>query len=106
MIIIRVNKDQWNAVSVDEQQRIEQGLRECGALEASVVVAIDDSEAPFDTAINHDPDKSPIKDVRETLRDSTALKGIDWCHANTEGAAQVVCLGIVNSSMACKNRGH
>ncbi|GGM18185.1 hypothetical protein GCM10009425_31440 [Pseudomonas asuensis] len=106
MIIVKVNKEQWDAIGSDEQQRIEKGLRECGALEASVVVAVDDSEAPFDTALNHDPDGSPIKDVRETLRDSTAVTGMDWCHANTEGAAQVACLSIVSSSMECKNRGH
>jgi hypothetical protein len=106
MIAVKVNKEQWNSVSYNEQQRIEKGLRECGALEASVVVTIDDSEGPFNTELNHDPDEAPIKDVRETLRDATALTGIDWCHANTEGAAQVACLAIVNSSMECKNRGH
>ncbi|MFZ1643278.1 MAG: hypothetical protein WAV07_17965 [Candidatus Contendobacter sp.] len=60
MADIKVNKDQWDALSQSEQDAIVKELREAGGLKIGDSVIGDSSVAPFDENTQFGPMANPI----------------------------------------------
>lgn len=105
MANILVNKQQWDALSNDEQERIAEGLRSTGALDASDSIVPDEQTAPFDENTKLEPLWNPLKDVCKAACDVAAVSAFGWCTANTAGAALVACLALADAArQECRNR--
>lgn len=105
MADILINKDQWDALSKEEQERVVHGLLEAGALQDDDRVVGDANVPPFDENTSLAPLWNPLKDICKALCDSTAAAGVAWCAANTAGAATVACIAVAEVAREeCKNR--
>ncbi len=105
MADIKVNKQQWDALSQEEQEAIIDGLRSTGGLKIGDRVVGDPNEPPFDENTQLEPLWNPIKDVCKALCDSAAAAAFAWCSANTAGVGLVACLAVAESArQECRKR--
>ncbi|MES2440494.1 MAG: hypothetical protein V4584_15615 [Verrucomicrobiota bacterium] len=105
MANIKVNKEQWDAVSEADQQKIITGLMETGALkEDDQIIGVPDV-APITEDTVFEPMWNPIKDICKALCDSSAAVAIAWCIANTGGLALPACIAVAEGlRRECKDR--
>ncbi len=89
---IRINADQWNAVSPDEQQRIEMGLKQSGALRPEDKIVADAEIPAFTKETEMALMLNPLKSIGKAGCDVAASLGVGWCTANTAGVGLAVCL--------------
>lgn len=105
MTDILVNKDQWDSLSSDEQDKISKGLIETGAIRDIDRIVGDASVPPIDESTQLDPLWNPLKDACKVVCDVAAGAALAWCTANTGGLAFAVCVAAAEAGRkACKDR--
>ena len=105
MAEVKVNAEQWNALSNDDQNRIVEALRETGALRDEDQVVADPDTAPFTEESTFEPMWNPIKDVCKMLCDSATAAAAAWCVANTGGVLLAACLAVAKvAQKECRKR--
>ncbi|ABM03214.1 hypothetical protein Ping_1396 [Psychromonas ingrahamii 37] len=92
MTDIKVNKEQWDAVSADEQQRITEGLIGTGVMQEGDRIIGSDSEPKFDKNTLMEKGWNPLKDICKAGCDVAAGAALGWCTANTVGVGLVACI--------------
>ena len=105
MAEIKINEDQWNAVSDDEKVKILDGLRSTGALSDDDVIVGDPnvSELTADTVL--EPMWNPLKDICKAVCDVAAGAALAWCTANTAGVGFAACVAAAEVARGeCKRR--
>lgn len=105
MADVKVNKQQWDALSAGEQTKITAGLVTTGALKAGdQIVGSADAEA-FDAQTKFEPMWNPLGDICKALCDTAAAAGATWCIANTAGLGLPVCLAAAEAARnICRGR--
>ena len=105
MTDILVNKQQWDAVSADDQEAIVKGLRSTGALKIGDRIVPDPSAPPFDENTQLSPLWNPIADLCKAACDVAAGAAVAWCTVNTAGVALAVCLAAAEAARnECRRR--
>jgi hypothetical protein len=94
MTEIKINASQWNAISDDEKNKIIEGLRSTGALQAEDVIIGDESVPELTAETVLQPMWNPLKDICKAKCDLDALAALAWCTANTAGLGLAVCLAL------------
>ncbi|MEQ0863873.1 hypothetical protein [Pseudomonas aeruginosa] len=94
---LRVNKDQWDSLSKEEQDSITKGLVEAGAIKAEDRVVADSAVPPFDENTVLQPMWNPIKDLGPVVCDVAAAAGAAWCAANTAGIGLAACMALAEA---------
>lgn len=95
---IRLNADQWNTVSPAEQQRIEMGLKQTGALRPEDKIVADATMPAFTEETEVVLKWNPLKDICKIACNVTASAGIAWCTANTGGVGLAACMALVEAA--------
>ncbi len=105
MATIKVNDQQWNALSTEEQEKIFKGLVDTGAIKNTDEIVGDPDEAKFTEDTQMEPMWNPLEDLCKHACDVAATAGFAWCEANTGGAAHVACVAAAEAARrACRNR--
>lgn len=105
MADIKINKQQWDALSQEDQKAITDGLRSTGGLKIGDRIVGDPNVPPFDENTQFAPMWNPIKDLCKAACDLAAGTAAAWCTANTAGAGLVVCLAAAEAArQECHNR--
>lgn len=105
MADVKINAQQWNSVSKEEQQRIENALRETGALKAGDRIVGAEDVPPFTADTELAPMWNPIKDVCKVACDSAAAAAVAWCTANTAGVGLAACVAAAEAArQVCRDR--
>lgn len=86
MAEIRINAEQWNAVSADDQNRIIGMLRDIGALRGDDRIVGDPSIDPFEE------DAELFPEICKIACEAIAAAAKAACLANTTGPVLVACL--------------
>lgn len=89
---IRLNADQWNALSPEEQQHIEMGLKQSGALRQEDKIVADAEIPAFTEETKMALKWNPLEDFCKAGCDGVASLGVVWCTANTAGVGLAVCI--------------
>lgn len=89
---IRLNADQWNAVSLAEQRQIEMGLKQSGALRPEDKIVADAEIPAFTGETQMARLWNPIENACKALCDVAANAGIAWCTDKMEGIGMVACI--------------
>lgn len=92
MANLLVNADQWNSISIEEQQKIVTGLRTVGSLKAEDNIVGDATTDPYDPDQRITLEWNPIKDVCKIACDVAAGTAAAWCTANTVGVGFALCI--------------
>jgi len=104
MADIKVNMQQWNSVSIADQEIIIKGLRESGALKIGDNIVADPAVQPFDENAHFVLKWNPFEDLCKMACDTAAAAAFTWCSANTAGAATVVCMAAAEAARnACRD---
>ncbi|MGZ3218580.1 hypothetical protein [Paracoccus sp. T5] len=105
MTDIPVNEAQWNAIAAAEQQKIEEGLRQTGAIKDGDRI-VPDPNAPEMTAdTTLDPMWNPLKDACKFACGVAAAAAAAWCTANTAGIGLAACMAAAESARRiCEDR--
>lgn len=98
MTDILVNKQQWDTLSTDEQDKIVEGLHSTGAIKSGDRIIGDPTAPPFEEDTQFGPMWNPIKDICKAGCDTIAAAAIAWCIANTAGVALAVCLAAAEAA--------
>jgi hypothetical protein len=99
MADIKVNKQQWDALSEQEQNAITDGLRSKGSLRDDDRIVGDPDVAAFDEKSQLGPMWwNPIGDICRAGCDTVAAGAAAWCTANTAGAGLLVCLAAAEAA--------
>lgn len=105
MAEIKVNKDQWEAITADEQAAIFDGLRKTGAIKIGDRIVVDPVAPPFTENTEMEPMWNPLKDLCKAACDVAAATGAAWCTANTAGLGLVACLAASEAArQVCRDR--
>lgn len=106
MADIKVNKDQWDTLSLSEQEAIYKGLRESGGLKIGDKIVGDSSVLPFDKNSKLEPMGNPITTpICKAVCDAAAASAAAWCTANTVGVGLAVCIAAAEAAREeCKKR--
>ncbi|MEI2781259.1 MAG: hypothetical protein V9H25_08325 [Candidatus Competibacter sp.] len=105
MADILVNKQQWDSLSEEEQNKIVKGLSGTGAIKIGDRVIGDPNVPPFDENTQLEPMWNPIKDLCKAACDAAAAAGAAWCTANTAGVVLAACLAATEAARReCRNR--
>jgi len=105
MAEIKINENQWNAVSADEQRKIIDGLRSTGALQPDDVIVGDPSVPEITEETVFAPMWNPLKDLCKAGCDIAAAAALAWCTANTAGVGLAACIAAAELARAeCKRR--
>jgi hypothetical protein len=105
MADIKINKQQWDALSQEDQNAITQGLRSTGGLKSGDRIVGDPKVPPFGKNTQLAPLWNPIQDLCKAACDVAAGTAGAWCTANTAGAGLVVCLAAAEAArQECHNR--
>ncbi len=106
MADIKINKQQWDALSQEDQKAISEGLRSCGSLKIGDRIIGDSSIEPIDENTHFGVlDWNPIKDACKALCDGAAASAAAWCTVNTGGPGLAVCLAAAAAArQECRKR--
>jgi hypothetical protein len=104
MADIKVNADQWDAISKDEQKKITEGLRSVGSIKAEDNFVADQGAPAFDADQGISILWDPLKDAKNILCDAAAGTAFAWCTANTAGLGLATCMAAAEAGrQACRN---
>ena len=104
MANILVNKQQWDSLSEEEQNKIVKGLSSTGAIKIDDQIVGDPNTPPFDENTQFKPMWNPIQDLCKTACDTVAAAGVAWCIANTSGPVLAACLAATEAiRRECRN---
>lgn len=105
MTDILVNKDQWDSLSAEDQERITKGIVDAGGIQADDTVVGDAATPPFDENTVLQPMGNPLQGVGSVVCDVAATAAAAWCTANTGGIGLAVCMAIVEKGRTiCKDK--
>ena len=105
MADIKVNKQQWDSLSEEDQRAITEGLRSTGGLSIGDQIVGDPNVKPFDENTQLQPMWNPIKDLCKSACDIAAGSAVAWCTANTAGVGLAACLAAAEAArQECRNR--
>lgn len=103
MADIKINQQQWNALSQEEQKAITRGLRASGALRVGDHIVGDPTVPPLDQKTYSQP-TDILKDLAKVACDIAAKNAEAWCYANA-GPALSACLAAAEAArQLCRNR--
>jgi hypothetical protein len=105
MTEIKINASQWNAISDDEKNKIIEGLRSTGALQAEDVIIRDNNVPELTAETVLQPMSNPLKDICKAGCDVIATGALAWCTAHTAGLGLTVCVAAAEKVREhCKSR--
>jgi hypothetical protein len=105
MADVKINQQQWDALSQAERETITKGLRGTGALKIGDSIVGDPSVPQFDENTQLEPMWNPLKGVCKAACDVAAATGAAWCTANTLGVGLVACLAAAEAArQLCRDR--
>jgi len=103
MADVKINQQQWDVLSQEDQKAITKGLRESGTLRVGDHIVGHPSIPPFDERTHLQPNDI-LKDLCKVACDVAAKNAEAWCYANA-GASLPVCLAAVESArQLCRAR--
>jgi len=88
----RVNAEQWNAISTEDQTSIIEGLRSAGALKIGDKIIPDAKTKRASESGKIELLWNPIGDACRAACDATAAAAIAWCTTYTAGAGLIACI--------------
>ena len=91
MAEIRIDPEQWNAISAAEQKKIEAAFKKIGAIEQA------DSLVAGDVGENIERGDLTL-DLCNALCDIAATSAIAWCVNNTGEPARSICIAAAESA--------
>ena len=108
---IRVNNEQWNSISTEEQELIISGFRKTGALRIGQTIVADENkdalQFPHEISFSFPNIElpridlpridlpqlpNPITEVCKVACDAVAATALAWCSANTAGVGYIACV--------------
>lgn len=103
MADIKINQQQWDTLSEEDQKTITKGLRAIGALRIGDHIVGDPNIPPFDPKTHLQP-MDILKDLCKVACDVAAKNAEAWCYANA-GPALPVCLAAAEAArQLCRDR--
>lgn len=105
MADLKINKQQWDALSSEDQKAITDGLRSTGGLKIGDRIVGDPNVPLFDENTKLEPLWNPIQDLCKAACDAAAVSAVAWCTANTAGIGLAACLAAAEAArQECRNR--
>jgi hypothetical protein len=111
MASIKVNSDQWNNASLQEQQLIEDALKDVGLIRPKDQIVADSSAVPYLDCPGESAEsvsqRIEVLKIRfaktgqtkcELACDDVALAGAMWCAINVREQAQPACFAVVEAA--------
>lgn len=104
MANVKVNQQQWNSISVTDQEAIINGLRKTGALKVEDSIVGDPTVPLHDEHTHLELKWNPLNDLCKIACDTAAGAGFAWCAANTAGIATAACMAAAEAARnECRN---
>lgn len=98
MANIKVNKQQWEALTAGDRTAIENGLKGVGIIKGNDSIVVDTATPPFDGNSTLEPLSNPLTSICKAACDATAAEAVKWCTTNTSGIALAACIAVAESA--------